>query len=915
VRPGTYAEDLTLYDNLQVIGATGFSDGGTGVEITGKHTPPSTGGFCFRNVKLISATDVMYSTAAGTSHLIVADCAVAVTNGYLANVPNWTSAGTIELWDVNCGFGVNDGCVYNTGGSTVLCFSGSFGTGTANPMTVSGNFFCDGAEYFGIINLVTGANADLPNSVFNQLTTAGNAACIIRNSVINAGSSTAITHNSSSSLTLSEVSINTSNATAIDGTGTINLGSTSFLDSNTIANTITITSSEIRGGNFISRYVVDPDGMTPYTSIQSAIDAANADGVSGAAVYVKPGTYTENLTFYDGIDLWGAVGVADTQTCKIIGKHTPPSSGTLTVRNIFLQSATHIFDSNAAGSCGLILIDCAVNVTNGYTFNLPNWTGGLTGFDIGEIGSTNDGWINNSGGSFVFMVNITMGKGTGNTCTISGNSEFYNVHVQCPISFTSTGTANISGGCWFDGTVSTADTATVSIGNSLVSTGATQAITHESANQLSLADVTINSSNNPAIGGSGAGNLLIGSITYLSNSSIAGTITKSFATRLETGELKLDDSDAGVLFAETGVVDSTGAMTNGQLVIGSTGSNPVAANLASAGGTVTITNGAGTINLEAGAAVPTSFVTDSGTATPAANVLNVLGGTNISTSGASNNLTIDLAATIDVSLGGTGVTSITDHALIVGSGAAAITEIGPLTDGQLCIGSTGNDPVAASLTQPAAGLTITGGGGSITFALNDDLSAVEGLATTGIVSRTAANTWAATSVTQHAVLIGDTGEVPANLGPLTNGQLVVGSTGVAPVAATLTAGSGIAIANGAGSITVSSANGGMTWVESTGAAQAMAVNTAYGANRGAGVTFTLPASAAQGTLIKIVGIAGLWALNQNAGQTVHVGAFSTTTGVGGSLTATNAGDCITLRCITTDTDFRVENMMGNPTIV
>jgi hypothetical protein len=40
------------------------------------------------------------------------------------------------------------------------------------------------------------------------------------------------------------------------------------------------------------------------------------------------------------------------------------------------------------------------------------------------------------------------------------------------------------------------------------------------------------------------------------------------------------------------------------------------------------------------------------------------------------------------------------------------------------------------------------------------------------------------------------------VGPLINGQLVIGSTGAAPQAANLTAGSGIAITNGAGSITI-----------------------------------------------------------------------------------------------------------------
>ena len=46
------------------------------------------------------------------------------------------------------------------------------------------------------------------------------------------------------------------------------------------------------------------------------------------------------------------------------------------------------------------------------------------------------------------------------------------------------------------------------------------------------------------------------------------------------------------------------------------------------------------------------------------------------------------------------------------------------------------------------------------------------------------------------------------VGPLTNGQLVIGSTGNAPQAATLTAGSGITITTGPGGITISGGSEG-----------------------------------------------------------------------------------------------------------
>jgi hypothetical protein len=62
----------------------------------------------------------------------------------------------------------------------------------------------------------------------------------------------------------------------------------------------------------------------------------------------------------------------------------------------------------------------------------------------------------------------------------------------------------------------------------------------------------------------------------------------------------------------------------------------------------------------------------------------------------------------------------------------------------------------------------------------------------------------ATSITANAFIVGD-GANPVNeIGPLLDGELIIGSTGAAPVAATLTAGAGITIVEGPGSITISS---------------------------------------------------------------------------------------------------------------
>lgn len=141
---------------------------------------------------------------------------------------------------------------------------------------------------------------------------------------------------------------------------------------------------------------------------------------------------------------------------------------------------------------------------------------------------------------------------------------------------------------------------------------------------------------------------------------------------------------------------------------------------------------------------------------------------------------------------------------------------------------------------------------------------------------------------------------------MTNGQLPIGNTGVGPVAATLTAGPGISISNAAGSITISGGGGGYSWTEVTGVSQNMDVNNGYVANNAGLVTLTLPATANIGDSVIVQGKgAGLFKIAQNAGQTIHFGSSDTTTGAGGSLTATNRYDSIELLCITTNTDWAV----------
>lgn len=171
------------------------------------------------------------------------------------------------------------------------------------------------------------------------------------------------------------------------------------------------------------------------------------------------------------------------------------------------------------------------------------------------------------------------------------------------------------------------------------------------------------------------------------------------------------------------------------------------------------------------------------------------------------------------------------------------------------------------------------------------------------------------SPTVHGILVAE-GAAAANPIVLTNGQLLIGSTGADPVAATLTAGSGISFTNAAGSITITATGSGEPWTTVTGTSQALAANNGYYANNAALVTLTLPTVAAVGDLI-MVGYqgAGGWKVAQNAGQSITDGNVVTTSGTGGSLASSASGDNVTLRCLTANTTFMVWGQQGNLTYV
>lgn len=121
--------------------------------------------------------------------------------------------------------------------------------------------------------------------------------------------------------------------------------------------------------------------------------------------------------------------------------------------------------------------------------------------------------------------------------------------------------------------------------------------------------------------------------------------------------------------------------------------------------------------------------------------------------------------------------------------------------------------------------------------------------------------------------------------------------------------------NGAGVLPTfqAAAGGGLTWNSQASGSATLAIGNAYWTNNGASlVTYTLPTTAAQFTIIQVLGSSsGGWKIAQIAGQSIVAGNLTSTVGTGGSVQSTTATDGVTILCTTANTTWQVYAGSGN----
>ena len=358
------------------------------------------------------------------------------------------------------------------------------------------------------------------------------------------------------------------------------------------------------GTNLYSSHtiVVDSAGKTPFTTVAAGITAAVGLGVSNPTVYIRAGTYTENLTLINGVNLCGD----DPYTCIIDGAHTIPAAGQIQISNLKLAAttpATSLFNETGAGTCAIDITNCIFNVNSGMVFNLTTSTGPLSITNCTDISAANSIAINTTGISAVTIRDSVIGTGAV-TANFGGATTIYNSSFSCPMTFSQAGAASAYN-CDFFGAIVLSDTATFGLFKGYISTGATAAITANAGTTVTLDNVVIDSSAANIV--TGAGTAIYGQVTA-TNAFTHNVTTETYTTRTITGSVQLDETNAGVPYFTAGVMGSTAALTDGQLLVGKTGNPPSLATLTAGAGT-TITNGAGSITVAQTAGFPFAFTT------------------------------------------------------------------------------------------------------------------------------------------------------------------------------------------------------------------------------------------------------------------------------------------------------------------
>lgn len=282
-----------------------------------------------------------------------------------------------------------------------------------------------------------------------------------------------------------------------------------------------------------SKWVVDPTaGQGTHTTIATAITSAS----SGDTIFIRPGTYTENLTLKVGVNLSAYICDAFTPNVTISGTCTLTTAGTVSISGIRLQTNSAALLAVTGSAASIVnLNNCYFNCTNntGITFSTSSGSAQINLINCsGDIGTTGIAlFSHSSGGVLQFSQCLIRNSGSSTTASTAsaGTLNLQYSFFQFPITTSSTSTL-ASRETEIDCTL--INTTALTMGGSgtqtmiggLLAGGSASALSCGSATPI-ISGVRILSSNTNAITGSGT--ITYSGLSFASTSSTINTDRKS----------------------------------------------------------------------------------------------------------------------------------------------------------------------------------------------------------------------------------------------------------------------------------------------------------------------------------------------------------------------------------------------------
>ena len=327
--------------------------------------------------------------------------------------------------------------------------------------------------------------------------------------------------------------------------------STDFPNPSGIETHVGATTNEIYLENrrFLSDLVVDPSAVIGLRGEFTTITTALAAAVSGQTIYIRPGTYTEDLTLVTGVNLIGATTSGGSDAVIIVGSITADYTGTVELENLTVSPAAGDAIISVGGVPTLECFQCEFRPGAGTVCSSAN-------SNLTLVLILND--ITSAGGFDLFaptagsyeMVQVFTTNGATDRILVAGTSSF-----------------NVLGGR-LNHQIETTGTGDFFVTDSLIFTAALEAFNVNSAgSSISFTHITVTSN-------AGSGNFVIGTgtINYAnvvnlgSAQNISGTIIQVVNDWKPYG--LADDSTVGVnsyasvdftVNSTTGVVSLAGA--------------------------------------------------------------------------------------------------------------------------------------------------------------------------------------------------------------------------------------------------------------------------------------------------------------------------------------------------------------------